>query len=312
MTIEIKNLNIYFNEKTKLQAVNNLSFNVKKGEIMGLVGESGCGKSLTSLSIMRLLGKNASLTGEINFLGENILNLSTKKMGDLRGKEISMIFQEPLTALNPLHRVGKQIGEILKIHTSLSKKEIRVKTLDLMQEVNLKDLEDTYQKFPHELSGGQRQRIIIAMAIACEPKLIIADEPTTALDVSTQAQIIDLLKEINSKKYNSLLFISHDLDLVGDLCHRIAIMYAGHIIEVIEDLKDAKHPYTKCLLDAIPNPLHKGNELYSIPGRVPTLSERESGCPFAGRCPIAKERCHKILPELLEREDGHLLRCLYV
>jgi len=223
MTIEIKNLNIYFNEKTKLQAVNNLSFNVKKGEIMGLVGESGCGKSLTSLSIMRLLGKNASLSGEINFLGENILNLSKKKMGDLRGKEISMIFQEPLTALNPLHRVGKQIGEILKIHTSLSKKEIKVKTLDLMQEVNLKDLEDTYKKFPHELSGGQRQRIIIAMAIACEPKLIIADEPTTALDVSTQAQIIDLLKEINNKKHNSLLFISHDLDLVGDLCHRMRI-----------------------------------------------------------------------------------------
>jgi peptide/nickel transport system ATP-binding protein len=312
MTIEIKNLDIYFNEKTKLQAVNNLSFNVKKGEIMGLVGESGCGKSLTSLSIMRLLGKNASLSGEINFLGENILNLPKKKMDSLRGKEISMIFQEPLTALNPLHRVGKQIGEILKIHTSLSKKEIKVKTLDLMQEVNLKDLEDTYKKFPHELSGGQRQRIIIAMAIACEPKLIIADEPTTALDVSTQAQIIDLLKEINNKKHNSLLFISHDLDLVGDLCHRIAIMYAGHIIEIIEDLKDAKHPYTKCLLDAIPNPRHKGNELYSIPGRVPTLAEREGGCPFAGRCPIAKERCHKILPELLEREDGHLLRCLYV
>lgn len=312
MTIEIKNLNIYFNEKTKLQAVNNLSFYVKKGEILGLVGESGCGKSLTSLSIMRLLGKNASLSGEINFLGKNILNLSKKEMGSLRGKEISMIFQEPLTALNPLHRVGKQIGEILKIHTSLSKKEIKGRTLDLMQEVNLKDLEDTYRKFPHELSGGQRQRIVIAMAIACEPKLIIADEPTTALDVSTQAQIIDLLKEINSKKHNSLLFISHDLDLVGDLCHRIAIMYAGHIIEVIEVLGDAKHPYTKCLLDAIPNPLHKGNDLYSIPGRVPTLSERESGCPFAGRCPMAKKRCHEILPELLEREDGHLVRCLYV
>jgi peptide/nickel transport system ATP-binding protein len=312
MTIEIKNLNIYFNEKTKLQAVNNLSFNVKKGEIMGLVGESGCGKSITSLALMRLLRKNASLSGEINFLGKNILNLSKKEMCSLRGREISMIFQEPLTALNPLHRVGKQIGEILKIHTSLSKKEIKEKTLELMQEVNLKDLEDTYKKFPHELSGGQRQRIVIAMAIACEPKLIIADEPTTALDVSTQAQIIDLLKEINNKKHNSLLFISHDLDLVGDLCHRIAIMYAGHIIEVVEELGDARHPYTKCLLDAIPNPLHKGNELYSIPGRVPTLSERESGCPFAMRCPMAKKKCHEILPELLEREDGHLVRCLYI
>ncbi|OQY41397.1 MAG: hypothetical protein B6227_05150 [Fusobacteriia bacterium 4572_74] len=312
MTIEIKNLNIYFNEKTKLQAVNNLSFCVKKGEIMGLVGESGCGKSLTSLSIMRLLRKNASLSGEINFLGENILNFSEKEMSNLRGKEISMIFQEPLTALNPLHRVGKQISEILKIHTFLSKKERKEKTLELMKEVNLKDLENTYKKFPHELSGGQRQRIVIAIAIACEPKLIIADEPTTALDVSTQAQIIDLLKKINRKKDNSLLFISHDLDLVGDLCHRIAIMYAGHIVEVIEDLRDAKHPYTKCLLDAIPNPIHKGSELYSIPGRVPTLSERGSGCPFALRCPIAKERCHKILPELLERKDGHLVRCLYV
>ncbi len=312
MTIEIKNLNIYFNEKTKLQAVNNLSFNVKKGEIMGLVGESGCGKSITSLALMRLLKKNASLSGEINFLGKNILNLSKKEMCSLRGREISMIFQEPLTALNPLHRVGKQIGEILKIHTSLSKKKIKEKTLELMQEVNLKDLEDTYKKFPHELSGGQRQRIVIAMAIACEPKLIIADEPTTALDVSTQAQIIDLLKEINNKKHNSLLFISHDLDLVGDLCHRIAIMYAGHIIEVVEELGDARHPYTKCLLDAIPNPLHKGNELYSIPGRVPTLSERESGCPFAMRCPMAKKKCHEILPELLEREDGHLVRCLYI
>lgn len=312
MTIEIKNLNIYFNEKTKLQAVNNLSFYVKKGEIMGLVGESGCGKSLTSLAIMRLLRKNASLSGEINFLGKNILNFSKKEMAALRGREISMIFQEPLTALNPLHRVGKQISEILKIHTSLSKKERKDKTLELMNEVNLKDLEDIYKKFPHELSGGQRQRIVIAMAIACEPKLIIADEPTTALDVSTQTQIVDLLKELNSKKDNSLLFISHDLDLVGDLCHRIAIMYAGHIVEIIEQLRDAKHPYTKCLLDAIPNPLHKGNELYSIPGRVPTLSERENGCPFAARCPMAKEICHEILPELLERKDGHLVRCLYV
>ncbi|MEI6857866.1 ABC transporter ATP-binding protein [Psychrilyobacter sp.] len=312
MTIEIKNLNIYFNEKTKLQAVNNLSFYVKKGEILGLVGESGCGKSLISLSIMRLLRKNASLSGEINFLGKNILNLSEKEMTSLRGKEISMIFQEPLTALNPLHRVGKQIGETLKIHTSLSKKEIKEKTLELMNEVNLKDLKDTYKKFPHELSGGQRQRIVIAMAIACEPKLIIADEPTTALDVSTQAQIIDLLKEINKKKDNSLLFISHDLDLVESLCHRIAIMYAGHLIEVIEALGDATHPYTKCLLEAIPNPLHKGKDLYTIPGRVPTLSERESGCPFAARCSLAKEKCHKILPELLEREDGHLVRCFYI
>lgn len=312
MIIEIKNLNIYFNEKTRLQAVNNLSFSVKKGEIMGLVGESGCGKSLTSLAIMRLLRKNAALTGEINFLGENILNLSKREMCSLRGRDISMIFQEPLTALNPLHRVGKQIDEILKIHTSLSKKERREKTLELMGEVNLKDLEDIYKKFPHELSGGQRQRIVIAMAIACEPKLIIADEPTTALDVSTQAQIIDLLKEINKKKNNSLLFISHDLDLVEDLCHRIAIMYAGHIVEVVEELKDAKHPYTKCLLDAIPNPLHKGRDLYSIPGRVPSLSERKGGCPFALRCPVAREGCHELLPELTEEKDGHLVRCPYV
>ncbi len=312
MTIEIKNLNIYFNEKTKLQAVNDLSFFVNKGEIMGLVGESGCGKSLTSLSIIRLLKKNASFSGEINFLGKNILTISEKEMTNLRGKEISMIFQEPLTALNPLHRVGKQISEVLKIHTSLSKVERKEKTLKLMKEVNLKDLEETYKKFPHELSGGQRQRVVIAIAIACEPKLIIADEPTTALDVSTQAQIIDLLKEINIKKNNSLLFISHDLDLVGDLCHRIAIMYAGHIVEIIEKLEDAKHPYTKCLLDAIPSPIHKGKDLYSIPGRVPSLSERNKGCPFAKRCPIATKKCYEILPELLEREDKHLIRCLYV
>ena len=312
MTIEIKNLNIYFNEKTKLQAVNNLSFNVKKNEIMGLVGESGCGKSLTSLSIMRLLKKNSSFSGEINFLGKNLLNFSEKEMNNLRGRDISMIFQEPLTALNPLHRVGKQIDEILKIHTSLSKKDRKEKTFKLMDEVNLKDLENTYKKFPHELSGGQRQRIIIAMAIACEPKLIIADEPTTALDVSTQAQIINLLKEINNNKSNSILFISHDLDLVEEICHRIAIMYAGHIVEIIEDLRDAKHPYTKCLLDAIPNPKHKGKELYSIPGNVPTLADRKNGCPFVLRCPIAKENCHEILPELLERKDGHLVRCLYV
>jgi len=312
MTIEIKNLNIYFNEKTKLQAVNNLSFNVKKNEIMGLVGESGCGTSLTSLSIMRLLKKNSSFSGEINFLGKNLLNFSEKEMNNLRGRDISMIFQEPLTALNPLHRVGKQIDEILKIHTSLSKKDRKEKTFKLMDEVNLKDLENTYKKFPHELSGGQRQRIIIAMAIACEPKLIIADEPTTALDVSTQAQIIALLKEINNNKSNSILFISHDLDLVEEICHRIAIMYAGHIVEIIEDLRDAKHPYTKCLLDAIPNPKHKGKELYSIPGNVPTLADRKNGCPFVLRCPIAKENCHEILPELLERKDGHLVRCLYV
>ncbi len=312
MIIDIKGLNIYFNEKTKLQAVNNLSFSVRWGEIFGLVGESGCGKSLTSLAIMRLLKKNASLSGEINFLGKNILDLSKREMASLRGGDISMIFQEPLTALNPLHRVGKQIDEILKIHTSLSKRERRERTLKLMEEVNLRDLEETYKKFPHELSGGQRQRIVIAMAIACEPKLIIADEPTTALDVSTQAQIIDLLKSINDRRNNSLLFISHDLDLVEGLCHRVAIMYAGHIVEVVEKLREAKHPYTRCLLDAIPNPAHKGRELYSIPGRVPNLSERGRGCPFAPRCPVAREGCHEILPELIERKERHLVRCPYV
>ncbi len=312
MIIDIKDLNIYFNEKTRLQAVNNLSFSVRKGEIFGLVGESGCGKSLTSLAIMRLLRRNASLSGEINFLGENILDLPKKEMSSLRGRDISMIFQEPLTALNPLHRVGKQIDEILKLHTSLSKRERREKTLKLMEEVNLRDLEETYKKFPHELSGGQRQRIVIAMAIACEPKLIIADEPTTALDVSTQAQIINLLKAINKKRDNSLLFISHDLDLVEGLCHRVAIMYAGHLVEVVEKLREAKHPYTRCLLDAIPNPAHKGRDLYSIPGRVPTLAERGGGCPFAPRCPMARKRCYEILPELLEKKDGHLVRCPYV
>lgn len=310
MGLEINNLNIFFDNE-KVQAVNDLSISIENGEILGLVGESGCGKSVTSLSIMRLLNKSSTIKGEINFNGVDLNKISIKEIQKIRGNEISMIFQEPLVALNPLHRVGKQIEEVIKKHTKLNKSERKDKVTHLMKEVNLPNPSETIKKFPHELSGGQRQRVVIAMAIACNPNLIIADEPTTALDVTTQAQIIDLIKGINQKYQNSVLFISHDLDLVNSLCDKIAIMYAGYIVEVINSsssLSQVKHPYTKALLKSMPNPHMKGMDLEVISGVVPSLGQREDGCPFKRRCSRYIDRCNE-LPNLRILENKNLVRC---
>ncbi|UYP01416.1 ABC transporter ATP-binding protein [Oceanotoga sp. DSM 15011] len=311
--IDLKNLTISFKEKkSELIAVNDVSFGIKKGEILGLVGESGCGKTVTSLAILKLISKNAQIKkGEILYRDKNLLNLSEKELKKIRGKNISMIFQEPMSSLNPLLKVGNQIKEIINIHRIGDKKDNKDKVIKLMKNVGLASPENTYNKYPHELSGGQRQRIIIAIAIANNPDLIIADEPTTALDVTIQAQIIELLKGINENKKSSILFISHDLALIKEMSNRIIIMYAGFIVEEAETkelFNNTLHPYTKGLLESIPEPSKKGSKLNTIKGKVADSKQRLIGCPFKERCPISVEKCFIKLPDLKEK-NGHKVRC---
>jgi peptide/nickel transport system ATP-binding protein len=311
--IDLKNLTISFKEKkSELIAVNDVSFGIKKGEILGLVGESGCGKTVTSLAILKLISKNAQIKkGEILYRDKNLLNLSEKELKKIRGKNISMIFQEPMSSLNPLLKVGNQIKEIINIHRIGDKKDNKDKVIKLMKNVGLASPENTYNKYPHELSGGQRQRIMIAIAIANNPDLIIADEPTTALDVTIQAQIIELLKGINENKKSSILFISHDLALIKEMSNRIIIMYAGFIVEEAETkelFNNTLHPYTKGLLESIPDPSKKGNKLNTIKGKVADSKQRLIGCPFKERCPISVEKCFIKLPDLKEK-NGHKVRC---
>ncbi|MDN5343325.1 MULTISPECIES: ABC transporter ATP-binding protein [Oceanotoga] len=311
--IDLKNLTISFKEKkSELIAVNDVSFGIKKGEILGLVGESGCGKTVTSLAILKLISKNAQIKkGEILYRDKNLLNLSEKELKKIRGKNISMIFQEPMSSLNPLLKVGNQIKEIINIHRIGDKKDNKDKVIKLMKNVGLASPENTYNKYPHELSGGQRQRIMIAIAIANNPDLIIADEPTTALDVTIQAQIIELLKGINENKKSSILFISHDLALIKEMSNRIIIMYAGFIVEEAETkelFNNTLHPYTKGLLESIPEPSKKGSKLNTIKGKVADSKQRLIGCPFKERCPISVEKCFIKLPDLKEK-NGHKVRC---
>ncbi|HOO33568.1 MAG TPA: ABC transporter ATP-binding protein [Thermotogota bacterium] len=313
--LKIKNLQISFNTPSgTFPAVKDVSFEVNRHHIMGIVGESGCGKSVTSLSIMKLLPSNAVCKGTIEFLGADINRMEEKRIRELRGDDISMIFQEPLTSLNPLWKVGKQIDENLKMHTALDKKGRYQEVLDIMKDVGLPDTENLYHKYPHELSGGMRQRIGIAIAIACKPKLIIADEPTTALDVTIQAQILELLKEINATKGSSIIFISHDLGVIKEICQEVCVMYAGYIVEKasVHKLFEApKHPYTMGLIKSIPTTASKGKRLFDIPGKVPSITDTIPGCPFEPRCPYKKPRCAQEFPEFHPIDEGHDSRCFF-
>jgi len=310
----IENLTISFeNEKKKIIAVNNVSFDINKGEIVGLVGESGCGKTITSLSIIGLLPNTANLnTGKIHYNTKDILALEEKEKRKLRGKKISMIFQEPMTSLNPLWRCGKQIGEAIKLNNKIDKKALKNRVLEIIKNVELPNPETIYSKYPHELSGGQRQRVMIGIAIANHPDLIIADEPTTALDVTIQSQILELLKKINKEEGSSILFISHDLGVIHDIADRVIVMYAGLIVEIasrIDLYSDPKHPYTLKLLQSIPVPEKKGKKLESIPGIVPIIDSEIEYCPFVDRCPTAKDICKENLPKLEEKGNNHFARC---
>ncbi|MGG2995396.1 ABC transporter ATP-binding protein [Paenibacillus sp. PDC88] len=298
-----------------IKAVDGVSFTVRKGETLGIVGESGCGKSITSLSIMQLLPKRVGrvAAGEIRFEGKNLLTASRREMRQIRGNRIAMIFQEPMTSLNPVFKVGKQVSEAARYHLKIGKQEARRRVVEMLAKVGIPRPEKIFDQYPHQLSGGMRQRVMIAMAMVCNPSLLIADEPTTALDVTIQAQILDLMRDLQSKEGTSIMMITHDLGVVAEMCDRVVIMYAGQVVEETDVktlFREPRHPYTRGLLASLPQLAGDADRLKSIPGQVPNPLEMPSGCRFAPRCPMRVERCEQAEPELKEIAPGHLCRCL--
>ncbi len=312
--LEVRDLRTsFFTDDGEVKAVDGVNFTIRSGETLGIVGESGCGKSVTSLSIMRLLSDPGRIVGgEIMFRGENLLSKNEHAMRNLRGKAISMIFQEPMTSLNPVFTIGEQIAEALRIHEGLDPRQAMQKATDMLKLVGIPAPERRAKQYPFELSGGMRQRVMIAIALACNPSLLIADEPTTALDVTIQAQILDLLKRLQSDLGLTILLITHDLGVVAQTCDTVAVMYAGRIVEYadVETLFETpRHPYTVGLLESLP--LHVGDqeELKAIPGTVPNPLEETVGCRFAPRCPHARALCRREEPGL-DRIDGkNSVRC---
>jgi peptide/nickel transport system ATP-binding protein len=297
-----------------VRAVDGVSFTLARGETLGIVGESGCGKSVTSLSIMRLLpsppGRVAG--GEIRFDGQDLLALPEDAMRKIRGNEIAMIFQEPMTSLNPVHTVGEQIIETIRLHRSMSRAEARARALDMLRLVRISSPETRIDDYPHQLSGGMRQRVMIAMALACDPKILIADEPTTALDVTIQAQILDLMRDLRSRTGAAIVLITHDLGVIAELAHRVLVMYAGTIVEeaAVEALfGDPQHPYTLGLLGSIPKLQGDEERLVAISGMVPNPYAMPAGCRFSPRCPLADARCRSEMPPLVEIKPGHRSAC---
>ncbi|WP_027723890.1 ABC transporter ATP-binding protein [Tuberibacillus calidus] len=313
--LEVKNLKTYFfTGKKVLPAVDSVNFTIHKGETVALVGESGCGKSITSLSIIQLVPQPGGkiVEGEIIFDGVDLTKLSEKALCQIRGKEISMIFQEPMTSLNPVLTVGEQIIEVLVYHQKMDRKAARKKAAELLELVGFPRAESVLDEYPHRLSGGMRQRVMIAMAVSCQPKLLIADEPTTALDVTIQAQILELLKDLTKKLDMSILLITHDLGVVSEMAERVIVMYAGQVVEEapIEALLNYPlHPYTDGLIQSVPGISGHTERLASIPGNVPTPDRYPSGCRFAPRCKKAFDRCFKEAPELTDHGDQRRVRC---
>lgn len=314
--LQVKDLvTTFFTDDGNVAAVDNISFSIREGEVLAIVGESGCGKSVTSLSIMGLVpsppGKVTN--GQILLDNRDLTKLKEKQMRAIRGQEIAMIFQEPMTSLNPLFTIGNQLIEAIRIHNkSWNKKQTRNRAIEIMKLVGLPRAEQLFDDYPHQLSGGMRQRVMIAMALVCNPKILIADEPTTALDVTIQAQILKLIKDLNSRLNTAVLLITHDLGVVAQTCERVIVMYAGQIVEeapVQEIFTNPKHPYTQGLLQSVPDMRYKKNELYSIPGNVPKPGSIIKGCRFAQRCPHAFDRCRSETPNLYETSDNHSARC---
>ncbi|MCP3779059.1 ABC transporter ATP-binding protein [Paenibacillus sp. MZ03-122A] len=314
--LEVTNLRTEFKTAAgTIRAVDGVDLSVGKGETLGIVGESGCGKSITSLSIMQLLPKGLGkvAAGEVRLNGENMLDFSERKMRSIRGNEMAMIFQEPMTSLNPVFKIGKQIAESARYHHGVSKHKAKDMAVEMLTKVGIPRPEKVATSYPHELSGGMRQRVMIAMAMVCNPKLLIADEPTTALDVTIQAQILDLMRELQKSEGTSILMITHDLGVVAEMCDRVVIMYAGQVVEETDVktlFKDPKHPYTQSLLASLPQLNSDQERLASIPGQVPNPLDMPKGCRFAPRCQFAKEICRAEAPELTEVEPGHKSRCL--
>ncbi len=316
--LEVKNLKTYFyTEDGVVKAVDGVDFHLKHGEILGLVGESGCGKSVTSFSIMRLIGQPGKIVdGEIWFDGQNLVKLSEKAMRQIRGNRISMIFQQPTSCLNPVFKVGDQISEVLDIHQKLGKEKGLARAIELMKQVGISEPEKRVQAYPHEMSGGMAQRIMIAMGLACMPELLIADEPTTALDVTIQAQILDLMRNLHRTMNTSIILITHDLGVVAEMCERVAVMYAGRIVEQTDVrtlFRNPQHPYTRGLIGSVPVLGKVKDELEVIPGSVPNLVDLPPGCRFAPRCRARLEhkleKCGVQDPELLPVGENHTVRC---
>lgn len=313
--LEVKNLKTsFFTDDGVVPAVDDVSFHINAGEIVGVVGESGCGKSVTSLSVMGLVptppGKIVG--GEILLNGEDLTKASEKRMRQIRGNEVAMIFQDPMSSLNPVFTIGNQMMEAIKLHKKLGKNRAKQRAIEYMKLVGLPRPEELLNEYPHQLSGGMRQRIMIAMAMACEPKLLIADEPTTALDVTIQAQILKLMKNLNDNYQTSIMLITHDLGVVAQVCERVIVMYSGKVVEegdVKSIFNDPKHPYTKGLIKSVPNVKKRAEKLYSIPGNVPKPGSIKQGCRFHARCEHVMERCISENPTLRQVGDGQLASC---
>ena len=314
--LEIQDLRVLFPVHKKwLPAVDGVNLSIRQGEITGVVGESGSGKSVMSQSILRLRDHDTAVKyeGEILFEGENLLKKPLDQMRGIRGERISIIFQDPLNSLSPVHTVGMQLSEILMLHKSMTKQEARERVVQMLEMTGIPNPENCIRKYPYELSGGMQQRVMIAMALACEPKLLIADEPTTALDVTIQEQILHLIRDLNEKLGMSVLFITHDMGAVAQLCHSVKVMYLGQVVESASTerlFENPLHPYTRGLLACIPHlQVERGKSLPVISGTVPPLSKIPQGCHFCTRCEYKDKRCEKEQPPLVEAEPGHLVKC---
>jgi len=313
--LSVKNLRVYFHGNAKVaRAVDGVGFEVGSGETVCIVGESGCGKTVTSLAILGLIPipPGEIVDGEVIFQGKNILDLNDEEMQAIRGNQISMVFQEPMSSLNPVFTIGDQITEAMTAHENLSDEDAKNKCIRLLKDVGMPSPEECFKDYPHQLSGGQRQRVMIAMSLACSPDLVIADEPTTALDVTVQAQILQFFKSLQTKRRMSLLYITHDLGVVANIADRIYVMYAGSIVEqgnVTAIFRDPRHPYTRGLLASLPSLARRGSQLHSIPGNVPDPAYKPAGCPFHPRCGDAVDSCRTRFPEMDDYGGGHLARC---
>ena len=313
--LQVKNLKTYFHSHSGVvKAVDDVSFDVYQGETLGIVGESGCGKSITCMSLAQLVecppGKYEG--GEILLDGQDMLKLSDVELRKIRGNKISYIFQEPMTSLNPVFKIGYQIEEVLMLHQGLSKEEARARAIEALDLVRIPNPERIVDEYPFALSGGMRQRVMIAMALACNPKLLVADEPTTALDVTIQAQVLDLMNDLKKKIDTSILFITHDLSVIAEMADRVMVMYAGKVVELADVntiFENPLHPYTRGLIGSRPDMSTNASRLNVIPGNVPDLSDLPEGCSFGPRCSLVCDQCKAGIPELVEVEPGHFVRC---
>jgi oligopeptide/dipeptide ABC transporter ATP-binding protein len=306
----------FFTSEGVIKAVDGVDFEVKKGEVLGLVGESGCGKSVTALSILRLVASPPGriLDGKIEFMGKDLRTVSDDEIRRIRGKRISMIFQDPLTCLNPVLRVGYQISEVFRFHKGLDRIKSLKESIRMLRSTEIPSPEERVRNYPHEMSGGMRQRAMIAMALACEPALLIADEPTTALDVTVQAQVLKLMKELCRERETAILLITHDMGVIANMCQRVAVMYAGRVVEytdVFTLFSEPAHPYTEALLRSLPRLGAKRNRLDSIEGQPPQLNRLPPGCAFEPRCEYSAERCREEAPGVTRLREGHEVRCYY-